>query len=138
MLDLLATDPASLSSIRDPADGWRVHVADSLSGLELITAASGARPRIADVGAGAGFPGIALAAALPGARVDLVESVRRKCEFMRHALSAAGFENARVVCERSEDWASTPAPEGGRESYDVVTARGRRPRSARMTRCAYP
>jgi len=39
VLDLLASDPASLSSIRDPADGWRVHVADSLSGLELITAA---------------------------------------------------------------------------------------------------
>ena len=123
MLDLLATDPASLSSIREPAEGWRMHVADSLSGLGLITAASGTKPRLADVGAGAGFPGIALAAALPGARVDLVESVRRKCEFMRRALSAAGLENARVVCERSEEWARSRPPAGGRESYDVVTAR---------------
>ena len=123
MLDLLASDPASLSSIRDPADGWRVHVADSLSGLELITAARGAEPRIADVGSGAGFPGIVLATALPGARVDLIESVRRKCEFMRRALALAGIENAHVVCKRSEDWAKTPPPDGGREGYDVVTAR---------------
>ncbi len=42
--------------------------------------------RIADVGAGAGFPGLALAVALPDAQVDLVESVGRKCEFMRRAI----------------------------------------------------
>jgi len=123
VLDLLATDPTSLSSIRDPADAWRVHVADSLSGLELITQAAGDSPRLADVGAGAGFPGIVLATALSRARVELVESVRRKCEFMRRAVAAAGLENARVVCERSEDWAGSPPPAGGREDYDVVTAR---------------
>jgi len=123
VLDLLASDPASLSSIRDPADGWRVHVADSLSGLESITAAAGSEPRIADIGAGAGFPGLVLAVALPRARVDLIESVRRKCEFMRRALSACGLENARVVHERSEDWAKSPPPVGGREGYGVVTAR---------------
>jgi 16S rRNA (guanine527-N7)-methyltransferase len=123
VLDLLASDPASLSSIRDPADGWRVHVADSLSGLELIKANYGAGPRIADIGAGAGFPGITLAAALPGATVDLIESVGRKCEFMRRALSASGLANAQVVCQRSEEWAKSPPPAGGREGYDLVTAR---------------
>ena len=46
------------------------------------------RGRIADIGAGAGFPGLVLAAALPDAQVDLIESVGRKCEFMRRAIEA--------------------------------------------------
>lgn len=119
MLELLAADPASLSSVTDPAAAWRVHVADSLSGLELV----GEPPRLADVGAGAGFPGLALAAALPATRVDLIESVGRKCEFIERGIAAAGLDNARAVCARAETWAATPEPEGGREAYDVVTAR---------------
>lgn len=121
VLDLLAADPSAPSAVREPAEAWRVHALDSLSGLvvpQLSTA-----ERIADVGAGAGFPGIALAAALPAARVDLVEATSRKCEFMRAALERSGIENARVVCERAEDWAAAPPPEGGRESYDAVSAR---------------
>ena len=77
------------------------------------------RGRIADVGAGAGFPGLALAVALPDARVDLIESVGRKCDFMRRAIAAAGIANATVLNTRSEDLASGD----GREAYDVVTAR---------------
>jgi len=115
VLDLLASDPASLSSVRDRDDAWRVHVVDSLSGL----AAVGTPARVADVGAGAGFPGLVLAAALPETRVDLIESVRRKCDFIERAIAAAGLENASVVCERAETWAAAD----GREAYDVVTAR---------------
>ena len=113
----LATERASVSSVTEPERAWRVHVADSLSGLEAEEV-RGAR-RIADVGAGAGFPGLVLAAALPGARVDLIESVGRKCEFMRRAIAAAGLANANVLCARSEEVAQTD----GREAYDVVTAR---------------
>jgi 16S rRNA (guanine527-N7)-methyltransferase len=76
-----------------------------------------------DAGAGAGFPGIVLAAALDQASVDLVESSRRKCAFLRRAIDAAGIANARVVCERAEEWGSLPPPHGGREAYDAVTAR---------------
>ncbi len=119
VLELLRTDPASLSSVRDPARAWRVHVLDSLTGLELV----GSPAAIADVGAGAGFPGLVLAVALPTARVDLIESVRRKCEFIERAAAAAALDNARAVCDRAEDWARRPAPGGGREAYDVVTAR---------------
>jgi 16S rRNA (guanine527-N7)-methyltransferase len=119
VVETLASDPASPSSIREPADAWRVHVADSLSGLDLLEDASA----IVDVGAGAGFPGVVLAAARPRSRVDLVESVGRKCEFMRRALAIARIENARVVCERSELWATSTPPRGGREAYDAVTAR---------------
>jgi len=119
VLGLLAADPASLSSITDPDEAWRVHVADSLSGLELV----GSPGRLADVGTGAGFPGLVLAAALPATQVDLIESVRRKCEFIERAIAAAGLENARGVCDRAEEWAAAPEPDGGREAYDVITAR---------------
>jgi len=121
LVEVLARDSTAPSSVRDPDRAWVVHVADSLTGLEV--AEMRAARTVADVGAGAGFPGMVLAAALPEGRVDLIESVGRKCEFMRRALAAAGIANARVVCDRAETWATTAPPEGGRESYDAVTAR---------------
>jgi len=94
-----------------------VHIADSLSGLELEPVREARR--IADLGSGAGLPGLVLAAALPEARVDLLESVERKCAFLRVAIERMGIPNAEVVCERSEDWSRGE----GRAAYDVVTAR---------------
>ena len=117
VLELLAVERASVSSVVDPPDAWRVHIADSLTGLEVADLASARR--IADVGSGAGFPGIPLAVALPGAHVDLIESVGRKCDFMRRAIAASDTENARVLAARSEEVAGGD----GREAYDVVTAR---------------
>jgi 16S rRNA (guanine527-N7)-methyltransferase len=116
VLGLLVAERASISSVVGER-AWQVHVLDSLTGLEIpeLRAAS----RIADVGAGAGFPGLALAVALPSAQVDLIESVGRKCEFMRRAVEAAGIPNAAVLATRSEDWVQ----EEGREAYDTVTAR---------------
>jgi len=116
ILELLAGERASVSSVVDER-AWDVHVADSLTGLELAPLREAGR--IADVGAGAGFPGLVLAVARPEARVDLVESVGRKCDFMRGAIEAAGLDNARVVQSRSEDLARGE----GREAYDAVTAR---------------
>jgi 16S rRNA (guanine527-N7)-methyltransferase len=121
VVELLAADRSAPSSVRDPEQAWRVHVADSLSGLVVPDLSEAGR--IADVGAGAGFPGLVLAAAMPSAEVDLIESIGRKCEFMRRALEAGGIENARVICDRAEAWASEPPPSGGREAYDAVTAR---------------
>jgi 16S rRNA (guanine527-N7)-methyltransferase len=121
VLELLARDREAPSAVRSPRDAWRVHVADSLSGLEVGELRSARR--IADVGAGAGFPGLPLAVALPQARVDLIESTGRKCEFMRRAIERAGVGNARVVCERAETFAEASPPRGGREAYEAVTAR---------------
>src|SRR5207247_10125197 len=75
------------------------------------------------LGAGAGFPGLALAAALASARVDLIESVGRKTDFIGEAIAAAGIANARAIGMRSEEWPREPPPAGGREAYDAVTAR---------------
>lgn len=116
VLALLAEERASVSSIVDER-AWRVHVVDSLTGLEVPELREARR--IADVGAGAGFPGLALAVALPAAHVDLVESVGRKCEFIRRAIAAADISNASVHNTRSEDLAAGE----GREAYDAVTAR---------------
>jgi len=116
---LLAADPTAPSAVIEPERAWAVHVADSLSGLGFAALAEARR--IADVGAGAGFPGLVLAAALPHAQVDLIESIARKCEFVERAAAAGGIANARAVSARAEDWARPDAP--GREAYDAVTAR---------------
>ena len=116
VLDLLAEERASVSSVVDER-AWQVHVADSLTGLAVQEVQEVAR--IADIGSGAGFPGLVLAVALPDAQVDLIESVGRKCEFIRRAAQEAGIANAAVRNLRSEDWADAE----GREAYEVVTAR---------------
>ena len=97
-------------------------MADSLSGLE-VPALVAAR-RIADIGAGAGFPGLVLALAIPRAEVDLIESAGRKTALIDRLIQAAELENARSITARAEDFARIPAAlGGGREAYDAVTAR---------------
>jgi 16S rRNA (guanine527-N7)-methyltransferase len=120
VLELLAEERASVSSVTDER-AWQVHVADSLTGLEVPDLRSASR--IADVGAGAGFPGLVLAVALPEASIDLIESVSRKTAFITRAAAEAAIGNARAITARSEDVAREPPPDGGRDSYDVVTAR---------------
>ena len=117
----LVADERAPTSVHEPQEAWRVHVLDSLTGLdvpELVAAR-----RITDVGSGAGFPGIALAAALPDSHVELVEATSRKCEFMRFLLEDTRIDNAYVVCARAEEWGAARPPDGGREDADAVTAR---------------
>lgn len=59
----------------------------------------------ADLGSGAGFPGVALAARNPGATVLLVESRRKRATFLETVLAQAGLPNATVRCGRTEDLA---------------------------------
>jgi 16S rRNA (guanine527-N7)-methyltransferase len=115
LLASLEGDEHAPTAVRESDLAAYVHLADSLAALEVEDVRS-ARD-VADLGAGAGFPGLALAVALPEAIVALVESQRRKCEFVSRTVAAAGISNARIVCARAEDW-----PEGVGSS-DVVTAR---------------
>ena len=73
--------------------------------------------RIADLGSGAGWPGLALAAALPTAHVALVESAVRHCRYLERAVAAAGLTNVEVVHARVEEW------QAGLGAHDLVTAR---------------
>jgi 16S rRNA (guanine527-N7)-methyltransferase len=115
VLELQASDPTASTTVRAIEDAIDRHVADSLVALELREV-RGAR-RIADLGAGAGWPGLALAAALPEARVALVESAIRHCRYLEKAVAVGGFANVEVVHARVEEWRD------GLGANDLVTAR---------------
>jgi 16S rRNA (guanine527-N7)-methyltransferase len=119
ILGLVAVERSSITSVRDPSLAVEVHVADSLTGLE-IDELPRAR-RIADLGSGGGFPGLVLAVALPDATLTLVESAGRKCAFLERAADAAGLSNVHVVHARAEEWAGTAEPS------DLATARALAP-----------
>ncbi|MDX6671792.1 MAG: rRNA (guanine527-N7)-methyltransferase [Solirubrobacteraceae bacterium] len=115
VLEALESDPHAPTTVHAPREAVDVHVADSLAALELQPVR--AARVVADLGSGAGFPGFALAAALPDARVILVESARRKCEFLRRTAQAAGLATVEVVHARAEGW------HDGLGACDLVTAR---------------
>jgi 16S rRNA (guanine527-N7)-methyltransferase len=109
------------------------HALDSLAPAALIgrllaeaaaarSAAEGgkarARPRIADLGTGAGLPGIPLALAFPEADVALIDRMTRRTDFLRSAVGLLGLENAEVVEEQVERV---------RGSWDLVVFRAFRP-----------
>jgi 16S rRNA (guanine527-N7)-methyltransferase len=114
LLELLA-QPQAPTSVHDPERGIYVHIADSLAGLAV--AELRAARLIADLGAGAGLPGLVLAASLPKAHVILVEAASRKSDFLRSAIAAMGLTNAEVVWSRVEEWSD------GLERCDAVCTR---------------
>jgi 16S rRNA (guanine527-N7)-methyltransferase len=116
---LLVEDPLAPTAVRDPAKVIDDHLADALVALDLDPVRRAGR--LADLGSGAGVPGLPLAIALPDAAVALVESAVRKAAFLERAVAACGLTNARVVHARAEAW-----PEGI-AAFDVVTARALAP-----------
>jgi 16S rRNA (guanine527-N7)-methyltransferase len=115
LVDLLVSDPRAPTTIREPAAVLDEHLADSLIALELVEVRTASAA--ADIGSGAGMPGLALAIALPSAEFALVESSGRKCEFMEHVVRTCRIPNARVVNARVEAWTD------GRGRHDVAMAR---------------
>lgn len=115
ILRSLAGDQLAPTSVREPAHAVDVHIADSLAALELKLVREAVQ--VADIGAGAGFPGLPLAAALPHSNVKLVESQARKCAFIERVAVDARIKNAKAICVRAEEW-----PEG-LGAHDVVLAR---------------
>ena len=95
---------------------WTRHIADS---LQLLPLGADAR-RWIDIGSGAGFPGLVIACALvevPGASIELVESIQKKATFLREVTQALSLP-AIVHAERIEDFTRNNAAR-----VDVVTAR---------------
>ena len=117
LLTALAAEPDPHTTVSDPARAFDVHVRDSLSALGVPAVRSA--ERIADIGAGAGFPGLPLAIALPRARVDLIEAARRKTEVIARLAAAADVDKAHAVNARVEEWAAG----AGAGAYDLATAR---------------
>ncbi len=117
LLEALAAEADPHTTVSRPDEAARIHLADSLSALDLPAVAGAGS--LADVGAGAGFPGLALAVALPSASVVLVESVARKRAVIARLLRRADLDNAAIVAARAEDHARAE----GANRYGVVTAR---------------
>ncbi len=115
VIQLLQDDDTAPTSVRDGARAVDVHLADSLVALDLEPLQSAAR--VADLGAGAGFPGLPLAIARADLELYLIESQARKCRFLERVLSQGDVRNARVVCARAEEWRD------GIGRSDVVIAR---------------
>jgi 16S rRNA (guanine527-N7)-methyltransferase len=110
---------------RELEDYWRRHALDC---AQLLALAPEARTWL-DLGSGAGFPGLVIAAMLadtPGAAVHLVESTGKKAAFLREAIAAMAVP-AKVFAERIEAF----EPAAGH--YDVVTARALAPLPRLMT-----
>jgi 16S rRNA (guanine527-N7)-methyltransferase len=96
-LESLVATPG-LTAVRDLAEARRLHVEESLTALGVVERFEGP---IVDVGSGGGAPGIPLAAALPFRKVTLLESQRRKCDFLERW--TAEFPNLLVICGRAEE-----------------------------------
>jgi len=97
------------------------HFLDSLTCALVLPPESGHSPyTIVDVGAGAGFPGLPLKILLPHARLALVESVRKKATFLRHAVQALGMGDVEVLVVRAEEAGRSLSH---REAYDLAVSR---------------
>ncbi len=101
----------NLTAIRDPAAMITAHLLDSLVVRPLLDGV-----RIADVGTGAGFPGLPLAIAEPERRFVLLDRQRKKIAFIEHVIARIGLENVSAVQARAQDY----APD---ECFDTVIAR---------------
>ena len=76
---------------------------------------------VADIGSGAGFPGLPFKLAFPGIQLHLVESVGKKTAFLEHLVGALGLDGVTVHTGRAETLAREDAL---RESFDLVLVRG--------------
>lgn len=101
----------NLSGIRDVAQMLELHIFDSLALVPYIDAG-----RVADVGTGAGLPGIPLAICYPEKHFTLIDSNSKKTRFIFQTAALLGLRNVEVIHSRVEDYASNP-------QVDIVTSR---------------
>jgi 16S rRNA (guanine527-N7)-methyltransferase len=112
----------NLVSFRSSEEILYRHFADSLAGLEAIRRCTpGNGPlRAADIGTGAGFPGLPLKIALPDTKLTLVESITKKCSFLEHMVQRLDMKDVTVINGRAEPLGQDAAHRAG---YDVVLSR---------------
>ena len=117
-VELLATAGVERGLIgpREAPRLWDRHVLNCLALASLIDSDA----TVADLGSGAGLPGLVLAIGRPDLRMTLVEPLQRRTIFLVEVIEELGLEAVRVVRGRAEEL-------HGREHYDVVTARALAP-----------
>jgi 16S rRNA (guanine527-N7)-methyltransferase len=100
----------NLTAIRDPEEIVTRHFGESLfAARTLRNAAAFAAPvgvalTLADIGSGAGFPGIPIKLFAPEIQLTLIESRNKKATFLREVIRTAGIEDTEVFCGRAENW----------------------------------
>jgi 16S rRNA (guanine527-N7)-methyltransferase len=99
----------NLTAVREPGEMVTRHLLDSLAVAKLVRGDS-----LADLGTGAGLPGIPLAILAPERQHTLIDSNGKKVRFLREAVRALALTNVRVEQSRVED---------ARGQYDCITAR---------------
>lgn len=144
----------NVTAIRNPQLIFARHLADALSLIptieklipELQSTVNSTQLNIVDIGSGGGLPGLAIAIARPDWRITTIDSVTKKCVFMKHVVDYIGLHNAQVFAGRAEDLAVplhfstpltvshpyelpsqgllTPQPQLLFEAFDVCVARG--------------
>jgi 16S rRNA (guanine527-N7)-methyltransferase len=115
-LDLLLSAKFNLTGITDRAEAEIQHVADALTVLQHLPAAA---HRLADIGSGGGIPGIILAIARPDASVVLIESTKKKADFLIRTAAELKLTNVQVLPNRAEEIGRSPM----RETFDIAVAR---------------
>lgn len=105
----------SLTTVTDPDEIVRFHFGESLFAVSALSITSG---RLADVGSGAGFPGLPLRMACPTLDLTLIESNAKKATFLAEVVRRLELDRVNVFRGRMEDF-----PEDRATAFDFVTAR---------------
>lgn len=115
-LDLLLRWNArmNLTAVRHPEQIVTRHFGESLFTAEVLKQHAEKAQTLADVGSGAGFPGIPIRLWLPQIELTLIESQNKKATFLREVVRTLELEGVHIFCDRAEQWNSTA---------DVVTLR---------------
>ncbi|MHB9144015.1 MAG: 16S rRNA (guanine(527)-N(7))-methyltransferase RsmG [Symbiobacteriia bacterium] len=121
----------NLTAVTEPREVARKHFVDSLSLLRLpVFEVKGAE--LADVGSGAGFPGLVLAIMRPGLRVTLIDALGKRIAFLEAVITELGLENVKAVHQRAEE---AGHDRRFRERFDLVTARAVAPMAVLAEYC---
>jgi 16S rRNA (guanine527-N7)-methyltransferase len=111
----------NLTAVRDPGEMVVKHLLDSLAMHPFVDPLLASGGALADLGTGAGLPGIPLAIAKPGLQVTLVESAGKKARFLREAVRTLGLTHVRVAETRIEAFDEPGPAQFG--NYAAITAR---------------
>jgi 16S rRNA (guanine527-N7)-methyltransferase len=117
---LLGNRQVNLTRITAPQEFWEKHLWDSLRGIQPLLHSSPPAPfNVLDIGTGAGFPGIPVAIAQPHWTLTLLDSTRKKINFLNQLIESLPI-NAQALCDRVEALGQTPRH---RAAYDLALIR---------------